>query len=45
MTRKELAERIGISDDGIKYNLKKLKDAKLIRHVGATKAGNWEILK
>lgn len=45
ITRRELAERIGLSDDGIKYHLDKLRAADVIRHVGPTKTGHWEILK
>ena len=45
ITRKELAARIGLSADGIKYHMEKMKSAGLIRHVGPTKAGHWEILK
>ena len=42
-TRKLLAQRIGISEGGIKYHLNKLKAAGKIRHVGPTKAGRWEV--
>jgi len=40
-----MAARIGVSTDGIKYHLNKLKSASVIRHVGPTKAGHWEVLK
>ena len=42
---RELAERIGITSDGIKYHLKRLSEDGIIRHVGPTKAGHWEVLK
>ena len=45
LTRRELAERTGITPDGIKYHLKKLKDAGAIRRVGSDRAGRWEVLK
>lgn len=45
ITRKDLAGRIGISADGVKYHLGKLKAAGLIRHIGPTKKGHWEVLK
>ena len=45
ITRKELAILVGISSDGIKYHLEKMKSAGSIRHVGPTKAGLWEVLK
>ena len=43
-TRDQLAEVIGITPDGIKKQLEKLKKAGKIRHVGATKKGHWEII-
>ena len=45
ITRRRLAERIGITPDGVKYHLDKLRAAGVIRHVGATKTGRWEVLK
>jgi ATP-dependent DNA helicase RecG len=45
ITRRELAERLGITPDGVKYHLTKMAVGGLIRHVGPTKAGHWEILK
>ncbi len=45
ITRRELAERIGITSNGIKYHLDKLRSAGSIRHVGSTKVGRWEVLK
>ncbi len=45
LTRKILAERIGITPDGVKYHLDKLRDSGRIRHVGPTKRGRWEILE
>jgi ATP-dependent DNA helicase RecG len=45
MTRREMAKRIGITLDGIRYHLKKLKAAGRIRHVGPTKAGLWEVIE
>ena len=44
LTRRDLATRIGITADGIKYHLDKLKRAGRIRRVGATKKGRWEVL-
>lgn len=45
ITRRELASRLGLSDNGIKYHLERMKAAGVIRHVGATKSGFWEVLK
>ncbi|MDP2865902.1 MAG: winged helix-turn-helix transcriptional regulator, partial [Elusimicrobiota bacterium] len=45
ITRRELAVKIGITEDGIKYHLNQLKLSGRVRHVGPTKAGQWETLK
>jgi ATP-dependent DNA helicase RecG len=44
ITQKGLSEQTGISVDGVKYHLKKLKDAGMIKRLGSTKAGRWEVL-
>ena len=44
-TRQQLAKVIGITPDGIKKQLEKLKKANLVKHVGPTKGGHWEIIK
>jgi ATP-dependent DNA helicase RecG len=44
LTRKVLAQRLSISEDGVKYHLNKLKATGRIRHVGSTKAGRWEMI-
>ena len=43
-TREQLAKVIGITPDGIKKQLEKMKKAKRIKHVGPTKGGHWEII-
>lgn len=45
LTRKLLAQRLDISEGGVKYHLKKLKAAGRIRHVGPTKAGRWDVIE
>lgn len=45
ITRNELAEMLNITSDGIKYNLKKLKDNNIIERVGPDKGGFWIIIK
>ena len=44
ITRKQLAVKTGVSEDGVKYHLNKLKSEGRICHVGSTKAGHWELL-
>ena len=45
ITRKAIAEIIGMTPDGVKYHLSKLKSEGIIKHTGPTKAGKWKILK
>ena len=44
-TRKELAELVGITADGIKWNIEKLKKAGKLRRIGPDKGGKWEIIE
>ena len=44
ITRTELAEQCGISEDGIKWQLGQLKKKNIIRRVGADKGGYWQII-
>jgi len=44
-TRKEIAAILGnITEDGVKYQLSKMKKAGLIERVGADKGGHWRLL-
>jgi ATP-dependent DNA helicase RecG len=45
ITRKQLAVALGITDDGVKYHLGKLKLAGTIVREGSTKKGCWKVLK
>lgn len=45
ITRNELAEKLNITSDGVKYNLNKLVKDGIIERVGSTKAGCWKIKK
>ena len=44
ISRKELAKLLRVSEDGVKYYLRKLKSEGLIEHVGAAKGGYWKVL-
>jgi len=44
VTREQLADAIGVSSDGIRYHLRKLKQEDIIRRVGPDKGGFWEVL-
>lgn len=45
ITRRKLASELGLSDSGVKYHLERMKAAGIIRRVGATKSGYWEVMK
>ncbi|MDE6508295.1 MAG: Fic family protein [Alistipes sp.] len=45
ITRRELAVLLERTEDSIKYQLLKLTRQGIIKHVGATKAGEWKIQK
>ena len=40
----ELANATGLSVAGVKKNIRKLKDANLIRRVAPDKGGHWEVV-
>ncbi len=42
-TQKQLAQEIGITPDGIKYQLNQLKKSGKIQRKGSTKAGYWQV--
>lgn len=41
VTRKEIADIVGLTEDGIKYHLNKLKKEGILEHIGSTKSGEW----
>lgn len=43
VTRKELAIKLNITTDGVKYNLKKLIDNNIIERIGPDNGGYWSI--
>ena len=45
LTRRLLAERLGLTPDGVKYHVRKLKAAGVLRRVGSDRAGHWEVLE
>jgi len=44
ITQKEMASRIGLTPDGVKFHMNRLKEMGLIRHEGPTKKGRWVII-
>jgi len=45
ISRKELAEVIGLTEDGIKYHLKKMQKKGVIERIGPARGGHWKIKK
>jgi ATP-dependent DNA helicase RecG len=43
--RSEIAETLGITIDGVKYHLNRLRDAGNIQHMGPSRGGHWRVLK
>lgn len=43
ISRKELSKMVMISEDGVKYHLKKLKNKGLIEHIGPSRGGYWRV--
>ena len=44
-TRKELAEATRISDNGIKYHLRRMQQNGVLRRIGSDRTGHWEVVK
>ena len=45
VTARKIAEHLGISFDGVRYHIKKLKARGVIKREGSTKSGKWVVLK
>jgi len=45
ITRKELAERLGLTPDGAKYHIDKLRKDGHIRCVGGRRGGHWVVVE
>jgi ATP-dependent DNA helicase RecG len=43
ITQRELAEKLGLSEVGIRYHIDKLKKKGLLKRVGGKKEGHWEV--
>ena len=44
ITQKELAAVIGITEDGVKYHITRLRKKGLLKRIGPDKGGHWEIV-
>ncbi|MBO7127835.1 winged helix-turn-helix transcriptional regulator, partial [bacterium] len=45
ITAVEMAEVLFITEKGLEWQLKKLRDENIIRHIGPKKGGYWEIIE
>jgi len=45
ITRTALAEVTGLSDSGVKKQLKKLQEKGLLKRIGPDKGGHWEVTR
>jgi len=45
VTAKEIAELLKLTEEGIRYHLKKLKKINRIKYIGSAKQGHWEVIK
>ena len=43
MTMKALAKAVGLSEDGVRYNLKRLKKDGVLVRIGPDRGGYWEV--
>lgn len=45
ITARQIAKHLGISFDGVRYHIKKLRAHGVIKREGSTKVGKWIVLK
>ena len=45
MPMKEMAARCGITEDGIYWHIKRLREKGMLRRVGPKKGGHWEVVE
>ena len=45
ITRQQMAEVLGITDNGVKYHLRQMQQKNLIRRVGSDKGGHWKVVR
>lgn len=45
ITQVEMSKTLGITRDGVAYNMRKLKEEGIIERIGSTKKGSWKIIK
>ena len=45
ITQAEMASELGLTFDGVKYHIRKLKSDGVIEHIGDKNGGEWRIIR
>jgi ATP-dependent DNA helicase RecG len=45
ITQKELSQKTGLTRRGVEWNLRQLKEKKIIQRIGGRKEGYWRIIE
>lgn len=45
ITQEELSQKTGLSRRGVEWNLRRLREKKVLKRVGGRKEGYWEVVK
>jgi len=45
ITRKEIAELVGINENGVKFHINNLKEKRFLKRIGPDRGGYWKVLK
>ncbi|MDL2330279.1 winged helix-turn-helix transcriptional regulator, partial [Desulfosarcina sp. OttesenSCG-928-A07] len=43
ISQREIAAKMDLTEDGVRYHIRKLKEKGVLHRVGSTKSGVWEI--
>jgi len=44
ITQKEMAAKLNLTEDGVRYHTDNLKSKGILKRIGSTKAGQWKVL-
>lgn len=45
ITMRQIAAQTGLTPKGVEYHIRKMREEELLKRVGSTKSGSWEIKK
>lgn len=45
ITAKEMVMQLHVTEDGIRFHIKNMKKEGILKRIGSTKKGEWEVLK